>query len=313
MAGPFTHMVICEFAADPSKASSVGRGPLPAELTTLLNDNHCFLMLGAVSPDLPAISDFIWKRNWSDAMHGGPFTRTIVDLFAQSFNCTAASRDAILAWLFGYVGHIVADAVVHPVVNVAMADVKIQGIHQEIEICIDSLLYDEKKHGDLQLVPYLDGLRACRKSPEAFAELMDLWQKCISTAEPSFDGDPVEWYGTYLAGFHAATTMAPPDAAANLHFIHTFANYVYQPVSAISDKDRTRFYNHVAIPIAPGHGSFVQDVFNRALGHLIDIWGEMWKRVPVKGSIGNCNLNTGADTHTYKLVLWRQPTIGGPT
>lgn len=309
MAGPFTHMVICEYATDDQQAIALSRQPLPAELTTLLSSNHCFLILGAVSPDLPAISDFIWKQRWSDAMHIGPLNRLVVDIFDQSFGCSSSSRDAILAWLFGYVGHIVADAVVHPIVNLAMQAAKNQSIHQEIEVCMDSLTYAEKKGGDLQLVPYFDGLRACRKSPQIFAELMELWQKCLASAAPSFDGDPLEWYGTYLAGFHAATTLIPPKVAGELHFIHKFANYVYQPVSAISASDRAAYYDHVPIPLSPpGHGSFSKDVFDRAVGHLIDIWREMWARVPVKGSIVNvvpdCNLNTGADMHTYKLVLW---------
>jgi hypothetical protein len=306
MAGPFTHMLICESAIDPTEAARLGRPKLPDELIQLLKQNQSYLLLGAIAPDLPAISDQVWSQRWSDEMHDKRLVRLVVDLFEQSANCSSEARDAILAWLFGFVAHIVGDAVVHPIVNLVMAAVKNQGIHQEIEICMDSLTFKDKKGVDLQSVPYFDGLKACRKTPAAFAELMALWQKCITDIVPDFDGDCVEWYGTYLAGFHVATVRVPKDAATHLHCI--LGNYAYRPVDDIGSGDRTDYFDHIPVPIPPGHGAFLKDVFDRAVGHLIEIWQQMWLRVPRRATINlvvpDCNLNTGADNHTHKLVLW---------
>lgn len=59
MAGPFTRVLICEYGADAGQANLLGLTPLPVGLTDLLTQNHPYLLLGAISPDLPAISDFI--------------------------------------------------------------------------------------------------------------------------------------------------------------------------------------------------------------------------------------------------------------
>jgi hypothetical protein len=303
MAGPFTHMLICDSARDDSEAARLGLPKLPPELTQLLEDNRCYLLLGSISPDLPAISDQIWSQKWSDEMHDGRLTRIVVDLFDQSFKCSSGARDAILAWVFGFVGHIVGDAVVHPIVNLIKKD---RNIHQEIEICMDSLTFWEKQKKDLQSVPYLDGIKGCRKNPAVFTELMDLWQKCITTVVSGFDGDCVEWYGTYLAGFHVATTRIPAGAATHLHCL--VGNYAYRPAKEIDASDRADYFEHIPLSIAPGHGSFMKDGFDRAVGHLIDIWQKMWLRVPKQATINlvvpECNLNVGTDPHTNKLVLW---------
>lgn len=109
MAGPYSHVIACQMAS--------GSQLLSKELRVLLNNDHCFLLLGSVSPDLPSIWDKLplLPGEWSDKMHRGPGTnRGVIEAFHR-FQAVS-DDDPGLAWLLGYVGHVVADVVVHPVV-----------------------------------------------------------------------------------------------------------------------------------------------------------------------------------------------------
>jgi hypothetical protein len=117
MAGPFTHFLVCQAASDPKFAETLGFA-ISTTLRDLLIEYQDFLLLGSVGPDLPAIYDKVASEKWSDAFHNGATTNATV-LNAYSDLKAVQCMDARLAFLLGYVGHMVTDAVIHPIVGLA--------------------------------------------------------------------------------------------------------------------------------------------------------------------------------------------------
>ncbi|HJX64238.1 MAG TPA: zinc dependent phospholipase C family protein [Polyangia bacterium] len=301
-------MLLCQCAADPAEATRLGLPQLPGQLYTLFNNQDSFLCLGAVTPDLPAVSDVLWKEQWSDAMHSGHLRQLVVQVFDELVANNAS--DASLAWVFGYVGHIVADVGIHPVVGLANA-ARGGNAHRECEIVQDTRLYREKTGGDLIHSPCLDGVKGCRKDPQAIAEIMTAWATCLKKVDPAFDGSCIEWYGVYLSGIHGAVTLipqkVPPPLVPTAH--KYLANYAYQSEKDIDAKDNADFYDGIVLPL-PGapRGTFLYDACDRVLQHLIPLWNSMWQAKQTKtslaGLIPDWNLNTGMDSTTGKLAFW---------
>jgi len=296
-------MLLGQSAADPTVAPSLGLVPLPLDLYGLLNANDCYLCLGLISPDLPAIADQLWGLRWSDEMHDGNLRHAVVHVFAelQKLACT----DAALAWVLGYVGHIVGDVAVHPVVKLAN-DARGGKVHREVEIVQDSLIFHEQTGADLTSAPYLETLKNCRLDLTTYNQVLQAWSAGLKTAYPGFDGSCPDWYGTYLAGVHVATTQSAA-MASGLHFL--LNTYVYRHVKDIDAKDRADFYDNVVVPNPPGkRGKFKPDVFDRGVRRLIELWRQMWTCWQTKTSIGalipDWDLNSGKDIATGKLAFW---------
>ena len=168
MAGPFAHMLVCQSAGEP--------GYIPPDLLQLLDKHQCFMLLGAEAPDLPAIWDNVDTDGWSERFHSGPRTNSVViaafnDLRSQSV------ADGRLAWLFGYVGHIIVDVVVHPVVHLAMQKRSGTTVHRECEMTEDSLLFKQLKSYDLKSQNFLDWLEevTSARNRATFDQTMRLW------------------------------------------------------------------------------------------------------------------------------------------
>jgi hypothetical protein len=116
MAGTFTHWMVVEQALD--QYGKLGRNH--RYFPTIMGLNH-YVCLGAVGPDYPYLTDLLEKylnvHSWADRMHyekTGEFARFGVE---RLLTLTGDAFDVCLAWLSGYVSHLITDEVIHPVVQ----------------------------------------------------------------------------------------------------------------------------------------------------------------------------------------------------
>jgi hypothetical protein len=297
-------MLICEAASDPSIAKTFDV-TLPPQFRQILAANHCYLLLGSVSPDLPAIADVLGGSNWSDRMHNGNLNRVPVQIFNE-LKATGC-RDARLAWLFGYVGHIIADVVVHPVVRLAITRRGGANVHRRCEITQDSLLFRDIKTYDLTVADFFGSLKECRSDPnkKIFEDAMALWAKCLNSCGASFHGNCADWYTSYVTTVEFATEL--PRLI--------FYNTIYPSADSISQEDRRDFYDDVILPVPENeHGAFRSGVFDLAVRRLVPIWKQMWDCLvtPDTSGIGpliqDWDLNSGANrTTNTNYDLWVKP------
>jgi hypothetical protein len=294
MAGPYTHVIACQMASESRQLSR--------ELRQLLNQHHCFLLLGSVSPDLPSIWDALpfGSDNWADKMHDADRLNNVVKEALTELHAVP-DTDPRLAWLFGYVGHMVADVVVHPVVGAVQAKRGGKNIHQIIEIHQDALCFKEIKHYELKKEFFLDWLKECDapKYKNQFAQTLALWERAL---EKTFGGEPDcrTWYNTYINALHLAV---------NIPF--QFRGYTYPEISHISAQDKKDFYTEVLLPLpnAP-KGSFRGIVLERASVNITEVWKALWECKKNGGNvtdiIPNWNLNNGRNRDTGReRDLWQ--------
>ncbi len=318
MAGPFTHMLLCQRAADRSIVKRHGV-QYSWDLLDVLNNHQAFMLMGAVTPDLPAVSDKLKKESWSDQMHNGRLNRAVVPIFAALKN--AGSRDAKLAWLFGYVGHIVGDVVIHPIVQVAKTKSKDPANgHQQCEICQDVLSFKKIQSYDLTDATFLHGYMGWMNETTAnhraaFDETMTLWRDGLNQCGAGFTGNCADWYWSYLAAFEVAAHVPLVEAIAK-RLPHpsqlTVRGFAYPNSANISDDDRTTFYDAAPLPVPPGSsGDFFDLAVELAVRRLSHIWQAMWTRLTdgqpggIEDLIPDWDLNTGENRATQRAAdLW---------
>ena len=294
MAGPYSHVIACQLASE-SKL-------LSRELRQLLNQHHCFLLLGSVSPDLPSIWDAtpFESEKWSDKMHKGAGTNNVVkEAFTELRS--VPDTDPRVAWLFGYVGHMVADVVVHPVVRAVLSGRSEKNLHQIIEICQDTLCFNDIKHYALKKEFFLDWLTECSapKYKNQFNQTLALWERAL---KHTFGGEPScrTWYTTYFDALHLSV---------NIPF--QFRGYTYPEISKISAQDKKDFYTDVTLPVPDvPKASFRGIVLERAAVHITDVWKALWDCRKHGGNVTDIvpdwDLNSGTNRDTGREKdLWQ--------
>jgi hypothetical protein len=319
MAGPYAHILVCEQA---SKSAT-----LDEDLRHLLETNACLRSLGAVSPDLPAIWDklpVVGGGNWSNRFHTINDTRekkiptnlVVEKAFAEIRSMKDdKARFAGLVWLLGYVGHVVTDVVIHPVVRQCIKQATSQGVsdggvlHQRVEIVMDTMLVRALlKKEEVADAPVLNWLENANRDPER-AQVMAAWSKAIREAYGE-SADPALWYKYYVDALSIANDSP-----------FQFRGYTYPQFADIPGFERTMYYDDLVLPndtLGPYTG-----VFNLAVAKVADRWSTVWNRwtsgADLKGVIPNWDLNSGQNyTAGIEHDLWPEgpelvlrPPVGG--
>jgi hypothetical protein len=306
MAGPFTHMLLCQRAADPTIAGQHGVHYSP-DFLAIIDSHQCFFLMGAVTPDLPAISDKLAQQSWSDEMHNGKLNRAVVPIFSmlKQVGC----RDARLAWLFGYVGHVIGDVVVHPVVQEAKKSKPgDSSAHRECEICEDVLLFKDIRSYELTegviLHKYMDWMNETRSAHNRamFDQTMAIWRDGLNQHGANFGGDCAGWYSSYIAALDLATALP----------LFKFDGYLYPKSPSVSAADRRNFYDWVPLPVPQGScGDFRTAVVDLAVKQLATKWQAMWTCLTdgqpggIEALIPDWDLNTGENRTEHRANdLW---------
>ncbi|MDH5757832.1 MAG: zinc dependent phospholipase C family protein [Nitrospinota bacterium] len=313
MAGTFTHWMVAEEAVKKFNGSQSTKQTLAANLN--------FVLCGAVAPDMPYLRNpvfdkFIKTHNWGDRMHyekSGDFVLCgIKNLGAPNL----PEYPVLFSWLFGYVSHIIADTVVHPVVNATVGGTYRfkADEHRHCELVQDSMIYQEVKQADLTQSSYHHFLEQVSEKPgkgktinldicKLRSSVNQFWRKTLldnhSGAEGLKDDDIDDWFKSYRANMGGAANPVPP-------FRHLLEGQylAYQSPDSIPD-DHKRYFTHSKIP-GGGHYSFSK-VFSVAVDQTIQTWDKLEddiaKGTPenIKAYIKNWDLDLGLDMEYFAL------------
>jgi hypothetical protein len=312
MAGPYAHILACDSAR---KLAS-----LDGNLGKLLSSHQCMLFLGAVSPDLPAIWDnapMVGGERWSDRFHTihntdakRVATNHVVEKAFMEIRAIPDEQTRLdgLAWLLGYVGHMVTDVVVHPVVRECITQAKDVGIsdggalHQRIEIVMDTMLVKALlgKEG-VAGSPLLAWLHNAGHDQHR-KQVMAVWAKAIEDVYGE-SADPAHWYDSYV-GALSGLGDSP----------FQFRGFTYPKFADIPEFERAMYYQKLMLPndtIGP-----YKTIFDLATAKVGERWGTIWQRwtcgASLAGVIPDWDLNTGANyTASIALDLWPEASMLG--
>ena len=117
MPGTFAHMTFVDAVCAESLDAIPGLNPEIKEALGLFQN---YLELGSVSPDYPSLVVLDkGATGWANVMHyyaTADFVRDVVRRLVEHPPLDREDRLRCVAWLFGYVSHLVADLTVHPVI-----------------------------------------------------------------------------------------------------------------------------------------------------------------------------------------------------
>lgn len=299
MAGAFTHILI----ADAAKRKRTIIGSL---LYRLLNKYSEFVAMGSVSPDLPYLSFKMGKTNWADLMHyektNGIIIQGVETLRKVWAEENPSEEEEIkLAWLLGFASHLVSDATIHPIVQAVVGPYELNAEeHRICEMTQDSLVYYNRKNGEIRYGEYSSVIKFCKESIH-FDALMDFWKDLLQKTYTSQDEepDPSAWFGQYATAID--TVEGGSSLVALFRHIGVGTGYLYQTqeeILAQNPERHEKYYTKVKLPDGATK-SFSTQGFDRAVTNVCDAWKNIYtclkNPIGVSRFVRNWNLDTGVD------------------
>lgn len=303
MAGTFTHWMICEKALDLYN----GRKEKHRHFYPVLARNH-FVNLGAVGPDYPYLTDLaanmLKVHTWADRMHyenTGEFVKIAMENLRR---LKGEEFPVCLAWICGYVSHVLADSVVHPVVNAIVGPYLFNSEeHRHCEMVQDSFIFREIKGTELRYSEYAGLMKQCSDPGDVESlhpAVRKFWMEVLQSSHQGggkwFDRiEPDQWHGHFLSRIAGVEDPAPV-----FRHIREEKYLSYKKLEEITKDERRRFIEEVTLPNGKT-GRFREDVFDKAVDRVVEVWHRMFTDVEsgdiagVQAYIRNWNLDTGVD------------------
>ena len=303
MAGTFTHWMIVEESMDrfnrlPSKHHYFQ--------TILGNDN--FVLLGAVGPDYPYLSELekniLKLHSWADRMHyenTGEFVKFRITNLQRFEN---NDFDVCLSWLCGYVTHLLTDSIIHPVVNATVGPyVFNSGEHRHCEMIQDSFIFKQIKGVELNYAGYTNLIKMCSATDNKNhlnQAVSSFWTKTLEMSHPGGRDkfktiNPDDWHQDFLSKINMAANPLPI-----FRHIGEETNLAYKKTDAITDDENRKFIAEIKLP-GETTGNFQKDAFNNAVDKVLEVWQTLFTDIEnnkpgnTAAYIKNWNLDTGVD------------------
>ncbi len=298
MAGIYAHFVIAELAS----YSKILEEENLTELKSSLLEHSNFVLLGANSPDLP----YPYKEElWGNHMHYDKTGELLSNAIALLKKMSGPKFLKCRAWLMGYVSHLVADTVIHPMVNKICISYDIDPApHQLCEKHQDAYAFHKLKIGETTQVEYVSSTIAyCSNSDgELDDDINEFWsQILLKTFPESGIPQPSQWFERYVfladklgeegSWFHIRALAAALGKEQLLQI----------PYERI---DRKAYINNLPTPI--GKCSY-EEIINKAVDNTSKAWVALSNVLcdqPTNFPLfSSWNLDTGRD-ETGNLLFW---------
>lgn len=312
MAGTFTHWMIVEEALD-----RFNKLPDKHLYFPIILGNSHFVTLGAVGPDYPYLSELknnlLKLHSWADRMHyenTGDFVKYgIANLIKLKEQNKQQDFEICLSWLCGYITHLLADSIIHPVVNAIVGPYLFNsGEHRHSEMIQDSFIFHDIKKVELRYAApddegYVGLIKMCSDTEDEDCinpAIKDFWTETIKLSHPGgkdkFNSiDPDDWHEKFLYIINKVS-----DSTPIFRHIGEAKHLFYKKVSDITIEERKNFIEEIKLP-SNKIGNFKEDAFNKAVEKVIEVWQELFIDIEKKNPencvsyIKNWNLDTGVD------------------
>jgi hypothetical protein len=284
-----------------------------------------FTDLGSVSPDCPyfhAASLNEEANSWANVMHywrTGDFVREAIKRLRNKDYSDWNTQRAI-AWLFGYIAHLVSDLTIHPIVELRVGPYAAnKKDHRLCELQQDAYMFFHTVGTDAASSDYTKGagLKSCANVPKnnkLHSTVSDLWKQCASAIRPtSADTDYV---------FGPIPTKSPKpntwfkwscemiDRGAEEGHRIPILSYFLRKYGLSLPKNQNvvdmSFISGLATP--DGRRIDFPEVFEMAVNNTAKYWGELAaalnKESPKPFSLPNANLDSGRVASTNEFVFW---------
>lgn len=325
MAGGYTHLTLAKELCT-SVLQDLGKPGFPGILADVVSNWRKFVYLGAVSPDYPYFGK---GTPWADLMHREKTNGVILE--AVKTVCIIRERAPeefawrkITAWLMGYVSHVIADVVIHPIVNLKVGEYEKNKVdHRECEMHQDVRIYNERVGLDLHFShDIVQEVQACNDPGVYYADMDDeveaIWQDCLvkTYGLPLGDAAIDLWH----AGFVACVSVAERARKVPLIGRYLMESALSYPQEKRELEAGKGYYLRLATPLdgtvgkeeqpVPGGPSMdFPGIFDKAFRHAREMWSIVSSDIidgtsRAQNLIGEWSLDTGVDRETGRLRFW---------
>lgn len=311
MPGAFAHITLVNIAREPARLGAGPGMPKPAGLALGRWLKHC--ELGAVSPDYPYLAiGATGAAEWADLMHykntGGMVKAGVEEVKGMS----GVMRDKAFAWLLGYAAHVIADATIHPVVELKVGTyAENKEAHRVCEMNQDAYIYQRLNLGNVGVCEHLQsGIKLCCAADGSLDPAVgETWRAMLKRGYPKEFSDRPPDIGRWHQGYTSVLDNGEEGYRLIPIARHVAVNCgLTYPL--FQEVDRKAYIDDLETP----HGRLPYDkIFEKALDHVIEGWHLIGAAVfgdstVYQSAFGNWNLDTGRDENR-KLVLWEEGAL----
>jgi len=316
MSASYAHILLTREINTPASLSS-----LHMTIQEAIAFNSPFVELGAISPDLPALSrENKVQECWTNFMHAA-YTKKLVESgvnhIIQSLNIGEDKSTLYkkIAWFFGYVSHIVTDTTIHPIVNsINNADYqKDPEKHVECEMHQDSHIFYNitKLPPEKRASFFSNGVGECINKRSLFysrrldRDIAIIWDKMLNetfpdhykTAPPEFDN----WYKRFTISLSKVAEFASQFACCRNN-VEIAKGKTFPTLEEISNN----YISNIVTPTSKVMNYF--ELFDIAKINTLEIWKNISDAIFIDNSligsiIGNWDLMSG-NLPDGKSVFW---------
>jgi hypothetical protein len=278
-----------------------------------------YVHLGSVSPDYPYL-DFLQpeQKDWADHMHyrhTGDAIKTMASKLLESGSRGFQREEFVIpfCWTLGYLSHVTADLVVHPVV------LKIVGPyggnekeHRHCEMVQDAFIYNRVRGGvEIEHSELMGIIQIC-SDPDDKDEIHPIvrafWKDILNTHFPKDYQNNLPDIDQWHDGFEDWIGIAGRPLFVG-RIVDRNYELTYKKSTEITPPERLFFLDR--LPLPDGNiGTYERDLFPNAVGHVTDRWILLSEGISggnidrFLAGITNCDLDTGRDLQTLKLIYW---------
>ncbi|BAH74834.1 hypothetical protein DMR_13430 [Solidesulfovibrio magneticus RS-1] len=316
MPGAYAHITLASRCVNPSVLGSL---ELDTETVGKLMQQVGYFQLGAISPDMPYLVGLGTNKQaiaWADRMHWKNVSERIGAGVAAVSNLEGDVQNKCLAWLLGFVEHIIFDVFMHPVVNNiaggAYSD-ETKGRHQWCEMNQDVyILMRECLITDISNAKIVEAvIKTLHASCDKCAmdqDVRSVFDEMLRTADSDLYADNVPDIDGWFASFVSKMQIQEGNSILSGIGRHVNWHLVY-PAAAQRNQE---FLENLPVPenTPLSHLRTYDALFDHARSLVNDHWRKVTRAVigiePYNPNwFAGWNLDTGEKTEEISQ-FWRQ-------
>lgn len=308
MPGAFAHITLVNIATGTNNLDKFNLND--ATYDALLEDFE-FCELGSVCPDYPYLALGGDHAAWSDHMHLKLKTKSVIEAGIDIVKNIEdkVEKQKVFAWLCGFVAHIIADVVIHPVVELKVGPYcGNEDAHRLCEMHQDAFIYQRLNLGAIGLAEQLSsGISICSNKgnkEEIDISVREAWEKMLQVLDPDMFKDKPPEINTWHSRFEKIVTIIEEgDKLLPLaRHVAVECALTYPPEDDIDEQYIK------ALNIPNGGKMDYDEIFDKAITEVGYAWKIIGDAVFTDDSeyqafLGDWNLDNGRDTND-SLVFW---------
>lgn len=304
MPGTFSHML----AADTARLAAEAQGlDLIARCTLKFPQ---WLQAGTVGPDYPYLHHLQTgdkSESWADLMHyerSGDVVRAGVEWLSDWPGDRESKQfQRAVAWLSGYLAHVILDVSIHPVVRATVGEyAENKKEHRICEMTMDSFIFKDLLGTELVNDEWADYLR---HTSDDNGEGMDqsikaIWGHMLKTVYPQKYAQQPPAFDGWHKGYVNAIDLADNKLILFRHAA-TDNGLMYADSKAIPKAALTKYVEKAKTPQPNRFGAqdmHYRDIFKFGVDNIVEYWAVVNAALEGEGdismpSLANWNLDTG--------------------